>query len=396
MTDQQATVDMQNSLTFGQRLISCREALGLDRKEAASQLRLPERIIIMLESDEIEPNLPTTFLRGYIRSYGKFLAISEQEVQAALAMLAPQPASHEAANVAATETPTRATAAGETSARLANLFLGMFKYLIGFALIVLIGVSLFTYKANAPHQTAVATIHNTADATTDASATPIEDASLSTGLPGIAGVPMAVVQQAKSWLPAAMDSKKMASTVLLTVAGMLLFYLFSLFLFQTTNTNNARAQQNLFIKQAANNKGILGKCLFLLALLVLAGLVFLGFNHNKQDSMPVVAHTQNPAALSQARQPAVQLVAALPSLSSPSLHQQLAASFKTYALSSLVNQLNSYLVEAAAVKVALADPATKKRRWSVHPQAVHYASYQPRKYYDNTIPPYYRYDHPSA
>ena len=74
----------QNNTTFGARLQAAREAMGLDRKAAAAQLRLNERIIIMLETGDIDPTLPLTFLRGYIRSYGKLLQIPEPEITQAL------------------------------------------------------------------------------------------------------------------------------------------------------------------------------------------------------------------------------------------------------------------------------------------------------------------------
>lgn len=67
--------------TFSARLKAAREAMHLETKEAASQLRLNERIILMLESGTIDPTLPTTFLKGYIRNYAKLVQIPEQEVK---------------------------------------------------------------------------------------------------------------------------------------------------------------------------------------------------------------------------------------------------------------------------------------------------------------------------
>ncbi len=67
--------------TFSARLKAAREAMHLETKEAASQLRLNERIILMLESGSIDPTLPMTFLKGYIRNYAKLVQIPEQEVK---------------------------------------------------------------------------------------------------------------------------------------------------------------------------------------------------------------------------------------------------------------------------------------------------------------------------
>ncbi|MBA3660291.1 MAG: helix-turn-helix domain-containing protein [Gammaproteobacteria bacterium] len=70
--------------SFGGRLQSAREGLGLERKDAAEQLRLSEKIIIMMEKDRYPPDLPVTFIRGYLRSYGKLLQIPDFEVKKAI------------------------------------------------------------------------------------------------------------------------------------------------------------------------------------------------------------------------------------------------------------------------------------------------------------------------
>lgn len=88
----QATVIPDNKvLSFGVRLQSAREALGLERKDIAAQLRLNEKIIAMLEEDRYPTDLPATFIRGYLRSYSKLVDIPEQEVKEAIAPLQPKP-----------------------------------------------------------------------------------------------------------------------------------------------------------------------------------------------------------------------------------------------------------------------------------------------------------------
>lgn len=69
---------------FGIRLKTARESLNLERKEVAKQLRLPEKVILMMEKERYSPDLPVTFIRGYIRSYGKFLQLPEHEIVKAL------------------------------------------------------------------------------------------------------------------------------------------------------------------------------------------------------------------------------------------------------------------------------------------------------------------------
>jgi len=81
---------------FGTRLKAAREALGIDHKEVAAQLFLHATIIQMLESGQFKAGLPLLFVRGYIRSYSKFLEIPDAEVKAALDLLNPDALSDEA------------------------------------------------------------------------------------------------------------------------------------------------------------------------------------------------------------------------------------------------------------------------------------------------------------
>lgn len=71
-------------IPFGQKLKSTREELGIERKDAAQQLRLSEKIIIMMEKDRYPPDLPVTFIRGYLRAYGKLLQIPDFEIKKAI------------------------------------------------------------------------------------------------------------------------------------------------------------------------------------------------------------------------------------------------------------------------------------------------------------------------
>lgn len=76
-------------IAFGARLKSAREAMHLETKDAAAQLRLNERIILMLESGQYDDELPLTFLKGYIRSYGKLLQLSDDEIKQIVEPLQP-------------------------------------------------------------------------------------------------------------------------------------------------------------------------------------------------------------------------------------------------------------------------------------------------------------------
>lgn len=81
----------QKTPPFGVRLQAAREALKLDRKEVATRLRLNEKYIIMMEKDRYPADLPVTFIRGYLRSYGKFLQISDHEIKKAIEPIKPRP-----------------------------------------------------------------------------------------------------------------------------------------------------------------------------------------------------------------------------------------------------------------------------------------------------------------
>lgn len=86
------TMNDQKINTFGQSLKAAREAMRLDTKDIAGQLRLNERIILMLESDQYDSELPIAFLKGYIRAYGKLVQLPDETIQQAITPLQPKEA----------------------------------------------------------------------------------------------------------------------------------------------------------------------------------------------------------------------------------------------------------------------------------------------------------------
>lgn len=82
---QNPDMDHKNNISLGTRFKAAREALGLERKDVAHQLRLNEKIIIMMEKDRYSVDIPVMFVRGYIRAYAKFLQIPDQEINTTLA-----------------------------------------------------------------------------------------------------------------------------------------------------------------------------------------------------------------------------------------------------------------------------------------------------------------------
>lgn len=71
--------------TLGARLSSAREQMGLTQQNVAERLCLKISIVKALEEDNIPTDLASTFLRGYIRSYGRLVGISDKELQPILA-----------------------------------------------------------------------------------------------------------------------------------------------------------------------------------------------------------------------------------------------------------------------------------------------------------------------
>lgn len=130
-TSFQATEKNQSS-SFGARLKAAREALGFESKDVAAQLRLNEKVILMMEKEKYPTDLPVTFIRGYIRAYGKLLQIPEHEVKTALENIAHKP-NHTPPLIL---TPM----AIEESVSSGNYFMQFFTYLIVITLIALVGM----------------------------------------------------------------------------------------------------------------------------------------------------------------------------------------------------------------------------------------------------------------
>ena len=67
-------------ISFGDKLRQTREALNLSLEDVAKAISLRPSILAKLENNEfVQKNIPSTFLRGYVRSYTKFLRIPDAE-----------------------------------------------------------------------------------------------------------------------------------------------------------------------------------------------------------------------------------------------------------------------------------------------------------------------------
>jgi len=125
-TDNQQPI---NTSSFGVRLKAAREHMGLEQKDAAAQLRLSEKYIVMMEEDNFSSDLPITFVRGYLRSYAKLLQIPAWEVQKALEPIQPK----------AIEPDPLATSKQTSPVTSGNYFMQLFTYLIVLTIVGLAG-----------------------------------------------------------------------------------------------------------------------------------------------------------------------------------------------------------------------------------------------------------------
>lgn len=137
MTNENVSSASDNKrIPFGTRLKSAREAMGLERRDVASQLRLNEKIIMMMEKDRYPVDLPVTFIRGYLRSYAKFLQIPEYEIKKGIEPIKPKSPTPEI-----NFTPAPSAGVITTS----NYFVQFVTYLILFTLAGLVAIWWYTH-----------------------------------------------------------------------------------------------------------------------------------------------------------------------------------------------------------------------------------------------------------
>lgn len=66
------------SLSLGERFRQAREALNLSLEDVSKQIALRPAILAQIENNEfIQKNVPATFMKGYVRNYGRFLRLPE-------------------------------------------------------------------------------------------------------------------------------------------------------------------------------------------------------------------------------------------------------------------------------------------------------------------------------
>lgn len=87
--EQNTQTQILSATEFGQQLRQQREQKGLSIGEVSERLKLPARQIEALETGHYELLPEPVFIRGFLRSYGRFLDIDETKLDQYLAHFAP-------------------------------------------------------------------------------------------------------------------------------------------------------------------------------------------------------------------------------------------------------------------------------------------------------------------
>ncbi|QDP00388.1 RodZ domain-containing protein [Thalassotalea sp. PS06] len=85
MSEQNQPIDISEDIEVvgpGQMLREARESRGLSQKDVATHLNFRLALVNELETESFDSATPTTFLRGYLRNYAKFLGLNEKDVLA--------------------------------------------------------------------------------------------------------------------------------------------------------------------------------------------------------------------------------------------------------------------------------------------------------------------------
>jgi cytoskeleton protein RodZ len=77
----------QPTASFGSRLRAAREARGLELEACAHALKLPHRVLRLLERDEYDGIDYQVYLGSYLSKYGRHLGVDETAIQAELARI---------------------------------------------------------------------------------------------------------------------------------------------------------------------------------------------------------------------------------------------------------------------------------------------------------------------
>jgi len=160
-TEQNQTTGTATPLSqLGLRLKKTREAAQLSEKDVALRLHLNITFIDMMESGKFDEKLPSTFLRGYLRSYARLLHIPEDEINEALEQITQPATAPLATNVI------KKPVLMSSSPKNTDRYIRSITYIVPLVLIVLVGTwwnshSRYTVSDVAPETADIAPMDNT-------------------------------------------------------------------------------------------------------------------------------------------------------------------------------------------------------------------------------------------
>lgn len=417
---------------FGSRLKTAREALGIDRKEIAAQLRLHENMIAMIEHGEYKTDIPMTFIRGYIRGYSKLVGIPEKEVHDAMESMKPKPETNEDETSAFAANLSNGSGAASIanyfpSIDINNVFIHLFTCLLALTLVGLVGVWWHSHKTN-PNGQAAASLSipaetpapKTENAAPDYSSLAAAEKNATTPTETAAPVIPVKTTTISNQRGKAAFAKLMAinrtTQVLMNLILFLIIITMSMRMY-ATSTGQASLRRNRVVQNARSMsmpqfnfnfsdmlKGINIQPSFTVIALTTVLLCLLGGGWwYKHTPARVTAYVKQPTIVNTNEQPIDPelLNADFATLKSPAtLTAVYMASIKPYVLQDLSYQLDQYIADAAATKFALTDRSTPigqfNRKKHRKPRATYYQnSYRNNNYpvqqpeYNNGAPPYY-------
>ncbi|AAU38525.1 MULTISPECIES: RodZ domain-containing protein [Basfia] len=86
------TISDQSPLSLGEQLRRAREKLNISIDEVAAKLNLRSAIIQAIENDEfVQKSIPSTFMKGYVRNYAKFLKLPDGLLTSSMPNFAEEP-----------------------------------------------------------------------------------------------------------------------------------------------------------------------------------------------------------------------------------------------------------------------------------------------------------------
>lgn len=85
MDEEKAVEKNEGAVSLGQKFAALREKSGLTQNDIATRIHVCQVIIQSIENDNMI-NVPTVFLRGYIKSYAEIVGLPKDEYQPFLDM----------------------------------------------------------------------------------------------------------------------------------------------------------------------------------------------------------------------------------------------------------------------------------------------------------------------